>query len=81
MCVHDLHVYVGIADPRYPFMFNATNAAAITRIPAYDYIVVGGGTTGCPLAATLSQNFTVLLLERGGEETLLLNIPEPMLSL
>nr|GMC76024.1 protein HOTHEAD-like isoform X2 [Ipomoea batatas] len=27
---------------------------------------VGGGTAGCPLAATLSQNFSVLLLERGG---------------
>ncbi|KAF9615112.1 hypothetical protein IFM89_021683 [Coptis chinensis] len=32
----------------------------------YDYIIVGGGTAGCPLAATLSQNFSVLLLERGG---------------
>lgn len=32
----------------------------------YDYIVVGGGTAGCPLAATLSQNYKVLLLERGG---------------
>ncbi|KAF5931931.1 hypothetical protein HYC85_028102 [Camellia sinensis] len=33
---------------------------------AYDYIIIGGGTTGCPLAATLSRNFSVLLLERGG---------------
>lgn len=32
----------------------------------YDYIIVGGGTAGCPLAATLSQTFRVLLLERGG---------------
>ena len=32
----------------------------------YDYIIVGGGTAGCPLAATLSLNFSVLLLERGG---------------
>ncbi|XP_074352908.1 sinalpyl alcohol oxidase Nec3-like [Apium graveolens] len=33
----------------------------------YDYIVVGGGTAGCPLAATLSENYTVLLIERGGD--------------
>ena len=33
---------------------------------SFDYIVVGGGTTACPLAATLSENFSVLLVERGG---------------
>ncbi|XP_010685403.2 protein HOTHEAD [Beta vulgaris subsp. vulgaris] len=33
---------------------------------AYDYIIIGGGTAGCPLAATLSQEYSVLLLERGG---------------
>jgi len=27
---------------------------------------LGGGTAGCPLAATLSQNYSVLVLERGG---------------
>lgn len=32
----------------------------------YDYIIVGGGTAGCPLAATLSQSYRVLVLERGG---------------
>ncbi|KAL7592130.1 hypothetical protein Lser_V15G33380 [Lactuca serriola] len=32
----------------------------------YDYIIVVGGTAGCPLAATLSEKYSVLLLERGG---------------
>lgn len=31
----------------------------------YDYIIVGGGTSGCALAATLSEGAKVLLLERG----------------
>ncbi|CAA7032199.1 unnamed protein product [Microthlaspi erraticum] len=33
---------------------------------SFDYIIIGGGTSGCALAATLSQNATVLVLERGG---------------
>ncbi|KAM4110187.1 hypothetical protein ACB094_03G175800 [Castanea mollissima] len=33
---------------------------------SFDYIVVGGGTAGCALAATLSEKFSVLLAERGG---------------
>ncbi|GLJ35746.1 hypothetical protein SUGI_0717930 [Cryptomeria japonica] len=46
----------------YPFMtVDVEKAAART----YDYIVVGGGTAGCPLAATLSQHYSVLLVERG----------------
>ncbi|PRQ17852.1 putative glucose-methanol-choline oxidoreductase, FAD/NAD(P)-binding domain-containing protein [Rosa chinensis] len=49
--------------PNFTFMHNATTAPAISY---YDYIIVGGGTAGCPLAATLSQNASVLLLERGG---------------
>ncbi|EMS45416.1 Protein HOTHEAD [Triticum urartu] len=36
------------------------------RHDSYDYIVVGGGTAGCPLAATLSLKYKVLVLERGG---------------
>ncbi|KAJ4950479.1 hypothetical protein NE237_027311 [Protea cynaroides] len=45
------------------FVLNATELA--TR-EDYDYIIVGGGTAGCPLAATLSEKYRVLLLERGG---------------
>ncbi|XVF52808.1 hypothetical protein PTKIN_Ptkin05aG0048500 [Pterospermum kingtungense] len=48
--------------PNYTFMLDATTAATISF---YDYIIVGGGTAGCPLAATLSQKASVLLLERG----------------
>ncbi|XP_056164761.1 (R)-mandelonitrile lyase-like isoform X1 [Syzygium oleosum] len=33
---------------------------------SFNYIIVGGGTAGCPLAATLSEKFSVLLVERGG---------------
>ncbi|GMH28152.1 hypothetical protein Nepgr_029995 [Nepenthes gracilis] len=32
----------------------------------YDYIIIGGGTAGCALAATLSEGANVLVLERGG---------------
>lgn len=49
--------------PKYPFMQEATSAPALSY---YDYIIIGGGTAGCPLAATLSQKANVLLLERGG---------------
>ena len=41
------------------------NATDLPAEEEYDYIVVGGGTAGCPLAATLSQNYSVLVLERG----------------
>ncbi|XP_062230149.1 (R)-mandelonitrile lyase-like [Phragmites australis] len=44
------------------------DAAAMPAVEQYDYIVVGGGTAGCPLAATLAGpgGGRVLLLERGG---------------
>ncbi|XP_074304018.1 protein HOTHEAD-like [Silene latifolia] len=49
--------------PNFGFLRNAATAPPRSY---YDYIVIGGGTSGCPLAATLSQNASVLLLERGG---------------
>ncbi|KAI3698041.1 hypothetical protein L6452_31151 [Arctium lappa] len=52
----------GEIPPNYTFMHEATKAP---KISYYDYIVIGGGTTGIPIATSLSQNYSVLLLERG----------------
>ncbi|XP_023645621.1 protein HOTHEAD isoform X2 [Capsella rubella] len=42
------------------------DATLAPKLASFDYIVIGGGTAGCALAATLSQNASVLVLERGG---------------
>ncbi|KAL6127078.1 hypothetical protein ACLB2K_075122 [Fragaria x ananassa] len=50
--------------PDFTFVHEATSAPLEIF---YDYIIVGGGTAGCPLAATLSHGGAkVLVLERGG---------------
>ncbi|XP_073136073.1 (R)-mandelonitrile lyase-like [Henckelia pumila] len=48
------------------YMGFVSNATEFPSEDYYDYIIVGGGTAGCPLAATLSEHFRVLVLERGG---------------
>ncbi|XP_039142628.1 protein HOTHEAD-like isoform X1 [Dioscorea cayenensis subsp. rotundata] len=53
------------ANNKQPNFRNASSFSTMPNLP-YDYIVVGGGTAGCPLAATLSEKFRVLVLERGG---------------
>lgn len=49
-----------------PYNTFARDATAAPSEAYYDYIIVGGGTSGCGLAATLSEGSKVLLLERGG---------------
>ncbi|KAL4347320.1 hypothetical protein GQ457_17G025760 [Hibiscus cannabinus] len=65
IAVFALHCYLCHAEkaPCYSFV---KKAIAAPRVSYHDYIVVGGGTAGCPLAATLSETANVLVLERGG---------------
>nr|DAD44424.1 TPA_asm: hypothetical protein HUJ06_002654 [Nelumbo nucifera] len=63
---------------RYPFIKAASSFTSSRTWTGndspYDYIIVGGGTAGCPLAATLSEKFRVLLLERGDAPFANLNV-------
>lgn len=49
-----------------PYPTFAKDATLAPPVLHYDYIIIGGGTSGCSLAATLSEKANVLLLERGG---------------
>ncbi|KAJ9566583.1 hypothetical protein OSB04_002549 [Centaurea solstitialis] len=59
------HEYLCLAEipKNYTFLHEATKAP---KASFYDYIVIGGGTAGIPIATTLSENYSVLMLERGG---------------
>ncbi|XP_038890837.1 (R)-mandelonitrile lyase 1-like [Benincasa hispida] len=67
------HIQIGVLSSQTipnqddSFMKFVQNANALTTTEKYDYIIIGGGTAGCPLAATLSSNFSVLVLERGSD--------------
>ncbi|XP_057798498.1 protein HOTHEAD-like [Salvia miltiorrhiza] len=57
---------VSSSAEKAPYTSFAKNATSAPSIGYYDYVIIGGGTAGCPLAATLSASAKVLLLERGG---------------
>ncbi|CAL2226240.1 unnamed protein product [Prunus armeniaca] len=65
----EVHSFATTSDHDFSYMKFVYNATHPQLEATYDYIVVGGGTAGCPLAATLSLNYSVLLLERGSVPT------------
>ncbi|XP_045620582.2 L-sorbose 1-dehydrogenase [Procambarus clarkii] len=68
---------IGVAAWAWQAWFGVSEGVVHKADPVYDFIVVGGGTAGCVLAARLSEeeNFKVLLVEAGGEEPWISNIP------
>ncbi|CAA6670312.1 unnamed protein product [Spirodela intermedia] len=66
LCIFLLLLTKASAEQEAGYSRFSFDASMFPTEAEYDYIVVGGGTAGCPLAATLSQEYRVLLLERGG---------------
>ncbi|KAK9931884.1 hypothetical protein M0R45_019140 [Rubus argutus] len=60
-----VHSFAAPSDHDFSYMKIVNDAADLPLEDKYDYIIIGGGTAGCPLAATLSANYSVLVLERG----------------
>ncbi|KAL1531463.1 (R)-mandelonitrile oxidase [Salvia divinorum] len=59
-------LFVSSFAEQAPYISFAKDATSAPQLDYYDYVVIGGGTAGCALAATLSASAKVLLLERGG---------------
>ncbi|KAF3452833.1 hypothetical protein FNV43_RR03266 [Rhamnella rubrinervis] len=53
------------SDYDFTYMRSVYDASDLPLGEEYEYIIVGGGTAGCSLAATLSEKYKVLVLERG----------------
>ena len=68
---------MGLLGALYAHYMAASPSVIYTPDPIYDFIIVGAGTAGCVLAARLTENpaYKVLLIEAGGEEPWLTNLP------
>ncbi|CAL8130334.1 unnamed protein product [Orchesella dallaii] len=62
-------------DDKVSTLAELKNDLNLPRIKTYDFIVVGAGTAGCIVASRLSEQFSVLLLEEGGEPVSAFAVP------
>ncbi|XP_048337297.2 (R)-mandelonitrile lyase 1 [Ziziphus jujuba] len=53
------------SDHDFSYMKSVYNATVLPLEDVYDYMIVGERTAGCPSTATLSEKYSVLVLESG----------------
>lgn len=61
-CLLGIFCFIAFCDSTRPGDFVGNSDVVLDN----DYIIIGGGAAGCSLAATLSEKYKVLLIERGG---------------